>query len=123
MRLFRISSVAESDIEDILAWTHERFGEAARVRYEALIAQAIIDIASNPDRNGCTPRHELAKSASTYHLHWSRNQVSEATGRVKRPRHFLLYRIADNGTIEIGRVLHDSMELARHLPTDFDEPV
>jgi len=120
MPQLRISSVAESDIEDILAWTHERFGEAGRLRYEALLAQAIVDIAHDPERSGCTLRPELAKSARTYHLQFSRNQVATSVGRVKRPRHFLLFRIADQGTVEIARVLHDSMDLARHLPSNFE---
>ncbi len=30
--------------------------------------------------------------------------------------HDILYRINDDRTVEIGRVLHDSVDLERHLP-------
>jgi toxin ParE1/3/4 len=38
---------------------------------------------------------------------------------VKRPRHLLLYRILAPELIGIGRILHDAMELERHLPPDY----
>ena len=33
--------------------------------------------------------------------------MRRASGRVRRPRHCLLYRAAEDGVVEIGRVLHD----------------
>ena len=112
-----IAPAAERDIESILAWTHEHFGERARLRYEALLSQAIADVADDPDRAGSDLRPEIAADARTYHLWHSRNRVAP-TGRVKDPRHFPLYRTRSNGRLEIGRVLHDSMDLERHLPDD-----
>jgi toxin ParE1/3/4 len=32
------------------------------------------------------------------------------------PRHFLIFRLRRDSAVEIVRVLHDSMDLARHLP-------
>lgn len=40
-----------------------------------------------------------------------------AAGIVRHPRHFLIYRM-QGGQLVIGRVLHDAMELARHLACD-----
>ena len=37
MRRYILAPAAEQDIESILSWTHERFGERARLRYEALL--------------------------------------------------------------------------------------
>lgn len=37
---------------------------------------------------------------------------------MKRPRHFLLVRMAADGYLEIGRVLHDSMDLERNLQAE-----
>jgi toxin ParE1/3/4 len=34
----------------------------------------------------------------------------------RRGRHFLIYRAAGDREIEIIRILHDSMDLRRHLP-------
>jgi toxin ParE1/3/4 len=36
--------------------------------------------------------------------------------RGRRGRHFLLYRAAEGQIIEIGRILHDQMDLQRHFP-------
>lgn len=118
MARFRLSPAAEQDLETILAWAHEQFGEDARLRYEALLVQAILDVAADSERPGCQDRPELAENAFTYHLAFSRDQVT-ARGRVRRPRHFLLCRTTSDGTLEVGRVLHDSMDLARHLPEEY----
>ena len=119
MPRFVISPAAERDIESILAWTHERFGASGRRRYEALLVCAILDVADDAERTGSRNRPEIAAAARTYHLYHSRNRVETATGRVRHPRHFLLYRTCEDGRIEIGRVLHDSMDLARHLLEEY----
>ncbi|MBN1912312.1 MAG: type II toxin-antitoxin system RelE/ParE family toxin [Pirellulales bacterium] len=119
MPVFVLSRLAETDIESILMWTQERFGEAGRLRYEALLIRAILDVAENPHRAGCQNRPEITADARTYHLWHSRNRVEISTGRVRHPRHFLLYRTRDDGQVEIARVLHDSMDLVRNLPEDY----
>lgn len=119
MTRLRISPEAEQDIEAILAWTDEQFGEQVRLRYEKLLIQAILDFDENPERVGSTLRAELARGARTYQLRHSRDHVSRTVGRIRKPRHFLLYRVAADGGLQIGRVLHDSMDLARHLPPEY----
>jgi toxin ParE1/3/4 len=119
MTQFVIAPAAQRDIESVLAWTEEQFGEQGRLRYEALIVQAIIDISNNPERPGSSGRSEIAAAARTYHLMYSPGHVSVKVGRVKRPRHFLLYRVQSPGNVEIGRVLHDSVDLERHLPPEY----
>ncbi len=116
---FTISPAAERDIGSILAWTHEHFGEQARLRYEALLVQAIVDVAEDPQRPGSASRDEISRVARTYHVWHSRNHVDKALGRVRHPRHFLIYRFTDKNQIEIGRVLHDSMDLPSHLPAEY----
>ena len=119
MARYRLSPQAEQDIEAILAWTHEKFGEKARLRYEALLTRAILDVAEIPERVGSHHRPEIRAGARTYHLRHSRDRVQRSVGRVQRPRHFLLYRTLDDGNTEIGRVLHDGMDLGRHLPDEY----
>lgn len=114
-----ISSAAERDIESILAWTHEHFGLDARLRYEALLVRAILDIVEDSQRAGSQSRPEIAAAARTYHLWYSRTRVEPHVDRVHRPRHFLLYRTCDDGRVEIARVLHERMDLPQHLPEDF----
>ncbi len=116
---YRLSPIAEQDLEAVLAWSHGHFGEQGRFRYEALLIRAILDVAADPRRPGCQSRPELAAGALTYHLLNSRDHVPKAQGRVRKPRHFLLARLADDGCLEIGRVLHDSMDLTRHLPDEY----
>ncbi len=122
---FTLSPAAEDDLSSILAWTHQRFGERARLRYEALLVQAMVDVAEDPLRPGCITRDEIVLSARTYHLFHSRNRVDEPLGRVRRPRHFLVYRVTSMGHLEIGRILHDNMDLPAHLPPEYtstDDP-
>jgi len=119
MPRYFISSAADADMDSVLTRTYEHFGESARRRYAALLVRAIMDVAENPDRAGSHARPEIAPNARTYHLLHSRNRVTADVGRVKRPRHFLLYRILAKDEIVIGRVLHDSMDLPRHLPEDY----
>ncbi len=121
MPQIRLSPRAEQDIEALLAWTHEQFGETNRLRYEALLVQAILDLALDANRAGSLKRPELAKGAYTYHLRHSRDHVSRSVGRIRKPRHLLLYRLSTDGCLEIGRVLHDSMDLIQHLPPDYQD--
>lgn len=89
----------------------------ARLRYEALLEHAILDVAEEPERIESRARPEIGPSVRTYHLSHSRNRIGRSEVRIRRPRHFLLYRVSSD-RVEIGRILHESMDLARHVPTD-----
>lgn len=114
---YRLSEAAQGDVLEILAWTHERFGEAARLRYESLIVAALRDVASQPERPGSLARPELGAGVRSWHLRQSREHTKPGVGIVHRPRHFLVYRL-QTGLVVVGRVLHDAMELARHVDPD-----
>ena len=101
-----------------IAMAQVALANAARPEVKEL-AQAIIDVAADPSRPGCHMRPEIAANSRTYHLRHSRDRVARRADRVHKPRHFLLFRFADDGAVEIGRVLHDSMDLTRHLPADY----
>lgn len=118
---FRLSASAEADIVSLLAWTDARFGDIARRRYEILLVTALRDIASNPERIGSAARPELGPEVRSYHLRHSRENARVPGGIVRRPRHFLLYRVMTPSLIGIGRVLHDAMEIELHLPPDYGE--
>jgi toxin ParE1/3/4 len=117
MARYRLSTTAQADLIDILAWTQGQFGEAARKRYETLLVTALRDIASQPDRTGSVERPELGDGVRSWHLHLSRERARTETGIVRRPRHFLIYRM-EHDRVVVGRVLHDAMELARHLDAE-----
>ena len=119
MPRFFVAPAAQLDMEEVLEWTQNQWGEKARLRYEALLFRAILDVAMNPTLPGSSDRSEIAREARTYHTGNSRNRVAKKIGRVNKPRHLLLYRIRADGLVEIGRVLHESMDLVRHLPDEF----
>jgi toxin ParE1/3/4 len=101
------------DVGDILQWSAAEFGEAAAMRYEALIRQALRDVQADPERAGAKDRPDLSPHAYVYHLSFSRDRV--AGEKVRTPRHFVLYRFS-GGAVEFARILHDSRDLMRHLP-------
>lgn len=111
---YRLSDAAQADVISILAWTQEQFGEAARLRYESLVVAALRDVATQPDRPGSIERPELGAGVRSWHLRLSRDHVRTGEPAVRRPRHFLVYR-AEPALLVVGRVLHDAMELERHV--------
>jgi len=113
-----LAPAALRDIREALKWSEERFGSRAAARYRSLLKQAFRDIGADPERIGSTERPELSSGARTYHLRFSRDRAG-ASGMVKSPRHFLLYRRRHEGAIEVARVLHDACDLERHLPDDY----
>lgn len=118
--VFRLAASAESDIAELLAYTAANFGEIARVRYEWLLIAALRDIADDPMRIGSIARAELGDNVRSYHLRHSRDRARTDHGIVQRPRHLLLYHAAPD-VIGVGRVLHDVMELERHLPASYGD--
>lgn len=117
MLRYRLSDSAQADVIGILAWTHEQFGDTARLRYENLIVAALRDVATQPDRHGSIARSELGAGVRSWHLRLSRQRAATRAGIVHRPRHFLIYR-TEPDLLLVGRVLHDAMELAQHLGSD-----
>jgi toxin ParE1/3/4 len=99
------------DIQDVLAWSADRFGVQAADRYAELIRVSFKDLIADPVRPGTKKRPELSPVAYTYHLKFSREHIP-AERRVKAPRHFILYRY-NQSRIEFARLLHDSCDLSR----------
>jgi toxin ParE1/3/4 len=111
---FRLTEAAQTDIVEILAWSEAQFGAAARIRYERLILTGLWDVAAGPLRAGSVARPELGAAVRSWRLRGSRKRARDADGVVQRPRRFLIYRPMDK-LIVVGRLLHDSMELERHM--------
>jgi len=114
MLRYRLSDAAQEDVVNILGWTHEQFDEAARQRYEGLIVAALRDVATQPGRPGSIARTELGVGVRSWHLRLSRAHAATGADVVRRPRHFLIYRV-ESALVVVGRLLHDSMELAQHM--------
>jgi toxin ParE1/3/4 len=101
-----LGAIAELDFANILKWTTENFGSRQARIYRDTLMQAIGDLANGPDVPGSRARDEIMSGLRTLHV----------ARRGRRGRHFLLYRVVEGQIIEIGRVLHDQMDLQRHLP-------
>jgi len=102
----RLAAVAEVDFANILRWTTEKFGTRQAAIYRDTLLQAIGELANGPDVPGSKARNEIMRGLHTIHV----------ARHGRRGRHFLLYRVVEGRIIEIGRILHDQMELQRHLP-------
>ena len=100
----RLAEAAEADYDDILRWTAGRFGAGQAARYGALVAAALSRLEAGPVIVGVRPRDDIVPGVMTLHV-----------GR--GGRHFILFRIGDEQerTIDVLRILHDAMDLTRHV--------
>jgi toxin ParE1/3/4 len=115
-----IAPLARADIKSILAWTEQNFGPIIFERYSALIETAIEQIADNPEIHGSVHRPELAENCRIFHLSQCRKKAGRRGGaKIRKPRHFLLYRVNESGVVEIGRILHDSMDFEQNISDQY----
>lgn len=87
---------AQKDVDDILAYTLENWGNKQLAAYRSKINQALRHIASNPTK-GIRHDGELYE-----HL-------------VERHRIFYRIRTYPHSTVSIIRILHQRMDTAQHL--------
>jgi toxin ParE1/3/4 len=102
----RLGAAAELDFANILKWTTENFGVRQSRVYRNTLVQAIGELTDGPDVVGSRTRDEIVPGLRTLHV----------ARHGRRGSHFLMYRIAPRGTIEIVRILHDRMDIQRHIP-------
>jgi toxin ParE1/3/4 len=113
MARFRLARPAQIDLANILATSAERWGAEGRQRYAAVLAAAMRQVADQPEGPLTKKRPELRSGIRSFHVRYTRRSAEDAT--VRRPVHVLYYRVAQEGVIEIVRVLHERMEPSRHL--------
>ncbi len=103
-----LTAVAEADIERAVQWSARQFGlRQARV-YAQTLTMAIEALMEGPGAVGVKSRADIGKELMS--LHVARNR--------RKGRHFVVFRIrrrAGREVVEVLRVLHDSMDPARHL--------
>ena len=96
----RLSKLALGDLDSIYSRTVEKWGREQADRYVGDIWDAFEKVAQTPER-------------------WRlRNELYPGCRICFIGRHAILYRIHE-GRVEIARVLHDAMDLPRHIPRDF----
>lgn len=97
---------AERDFFSILRWTVEQFGKRQARVYETALRSALKALASGPSALGCRARPELGADVASLHV----------ARHGRKGRHQLVFRTHEkDGVIEVLRILHDSMDLGRHL--------
>lgn len=119
--MIRIQPAARRDIEEALRWSLDNFGERALRRYQRLIAEALKEIAANPQLIPSYEMSGLQPGIRLYHLRHSRRRAIVEGESVREPRHFVAY-LTVNKEVVVVRLLHDSMEIARHLEGEHESP-
>lgn len=97
-----LTGPAERDLGDISAWTAAQFGPRQAEKYTASITALFLKLEVDPTNLPSRQRDELGPGFRTWHVGG-------------RARHLLLYRI-EGDRVVVLRILHDSMDIARHLP-------
>jgi toxin ParE1/3/4 len=105
-----VTRAADADIEEIHRWTEDRLGLAQADAYATAIASAVKALAAGPRVRGARRRGDFRSWLYTLHLSRFR----------RRARHFVLFRVSDpdGRRLDVLRILHDAMDLVRHLPSD-----
>lgn len=103
----RLSHTAAADYDEILRWTARRFGAAQAVAYGGKVAAALARLARGPAVPGARAREEIGAGVRSLHVG-------------ARSRHVVLFRVGSEAarTLEVLRILHDAMDLARHVPEE-----
>jgi toxin ParE1/3/4 len=104
----RLSAAAEADYRQILQWTVKNFGPVQARSYADTLSSALKALSAGPSAIGTKERPEIDDNIWT--LHVARNGC--------KGRHFVMFRINKikaHNVIDVLRLLHDSMDLERHL--------
>lgn len=107
----RLTHQAESDFLEISRWTAENFGPLQRAHYAETVTLAIEALHGGPKVLETQARDEIARGIRTLHV----------ARQGRKGRHFVVFRAAKGQIVEVLRLLHDSMDLARHVPEADDE--
>ncbi len=108
-----LTATAETDFRNILRWTSEHFGERQAHVYADTLTAAIEALADGPDIIGSRKSSGIDEGVRVLHV---------ARGG-RKGRHFVLYRVrsqAEPPAIDVLRLLHDSMDLPRHVVSSKD---
>ncbi len=107
----RLAKQAEQDLFDIILWTAENFGTKQAENYAETISLAIEALHDGPDILESKMRDEIGMGIRTLHV----------ARQGRKGRHFVAFSVSEGHVINILRLLHDSMDLAIHLPEDHNE--
>ena len=107
----RLAAQAELDFSEIITWTLENFGKRQAQTYAETLTLAIEALHSRPEQLGAKALDDLGPGIRTLHV----------ARQGRSGRHFVVFREAKDQYIDVLRLLHDSMDLARHIPPANDQ--
>lgn len=104
-----LTAAAENDFEQAVRWSARQFGVNQARIYAETLTLAISALTEGPAAAGVRHREDIGKRLMSLHV--------ARLGR--KGRHFVIFRTgrrAGGRVVEVLRLLHDAMDLARHLP-------
>ena len=105
----RLTASAERDFAQIVAYTTREFGARQVQPYLRTLTAAIEALSGGPATAGDSRRNDIGPGLMSLHV--------ARLGR--KGCHFIIFREQrgnDSPVIEVLRLLHDAMDLVRHLP-------
>ncbi|MGH6881093.1 type II toxin-antitoxin system RelE/ParE family toxin [Hypericibacter sp.] len=91
-----LARAAQNDLEDIARYTEAQWGAEQKQRYMSALADRFIQLTNTPE------------------MGLARDDIKTGYRSLLAGRHVIFYRHANN-RLEISRVLHERMDLHRHL--------
>lgn len=104
----RLSEAAENDFNEIIVWTAEHFGIDQAHVYRDVILDALRALQAGPPLIGTRNLSGLPQELKALHV----------ARKGKRGRHFIVFDDSIDGRIQALRILHDSMDIQSHVPSD-----
>ena len=101
----RLTRHAEQDIRNILSWTEEHFDKQQAITYTETLMLGLEALTEGPKIIGVKKRNDIAPGIKTLHV--------ARSGR--KGRHIIIFRVEDNHFVDVLRILHDSMDMSRHI--------
>jgi toxin ParE1/3/4 len=110
----RLVAVAERDYQEVIKRSAQDFGPLQAELYAQTLALAIEALRQKgPKTIGAKEREEIGPGIYTLH----------AARQKRKASHFLVFRVLEIRTIEILRILHERMDLARHISQVLESPL
>lgn len=97
MATYRVGPLVNNDLRTIGHYTQRHWGKTQRKKYLAQIVNRFQQLAKHP------------------HSGKTCDEVRAGYRKYLEGRHIIFYRIADDGIVEIVRVLHGRMDYQQHL--------
>jgi toxin ParE1/3/4 len=108
----RLASQAGLDFSEIITWTVKNSGGPQAETYAEPLTLAIEALHDWPEQLGAKARDDIEPGIRTLHV----------VRQGRSGRYFLVLSAAKDHYIDVLRLLHDWMDLARHIPAANGNP-